>query len=302
MRINIFEKVKYSIPFHYRKEQGMCLLVTLLLCYFVTLSCSNIDESERLIYVPPVEVQRAVLIEDFTGQACVNCPTATAQIHELQQTYGEDNIIAVAIHSGPFAHRRSNMSNDFLSDLGTVQGDEYYLHWGIEAQPGVKINRGAPIYDTRQYAALISEEMKKTSPEYIASIQATINTSEHNSSLEESDFISVDVVPSAIDMPTDTRLQVWMIEDSINVEGGNRNYVQLLPNNASDYNYVHNHVFRASLTQDPYGDYLNTHQTSYSYTLSIPNYWNKNQLSIVVFLWNNTDGVIEVKKTKIINN
>ena len=40
-------------------------------------SCSNIDEDERLIYVKPADVGRAVLIEDFTGQKCVNCPTGT---------------------------------------------------------------------------------------------------------------------------------------------------------------------------------------------------------------------------------
>ena len=113
-------------------------------------ACSNIDEDERLIYVEPAEVNRPVLIEDFTGQACVNCPNATAAIHELQETYGEENVIAVAIHCGPFAHLRSNMGNAFLSDLGTKLGDEYYTHWNIEAQPSVKINRGAPIYDTNQ--------------------------------------------------------------------------------------------------------------------------------------------------------
>ena len=40
-------------------------------------SCSNIDEGDRLIYVKPAEVGRAVLIEDLTGQRCINCPTGT---------------------------------------------------------------------------------------------------------------------------------------------------------------------------------------------------------------------------------
>ena len=35
-------------------------------------SCSNIDEGDRLIYVKPAEVGRAILIEDFTGQKCIN--------------------------------------------------------------------------------------------------------------------------------------------------------------------------------------------------------------------------------------
>ena len=66
-------------------------------------ACSNIDESERLIYVEPAHVARAVLIEDFTGQRCVNCPNAVAEIERLQEAYGEENVIAVGIHSGPLS-------------------------------------------------------------------------------------------------------------------------------------------------------------------------------------------------------
>ena len=36
------------------------------------MACSHIDEDERLIYVKPVAASRNVLIEDFTGQRCVN--------------------------------------------------------------------------------------------------------------------------------------------------------------------------------------------------------------------------------------
>ena len=57
-------------------------------------SCSNIDEGDRLIYVKPAEVGRAVLIEDLTGQRCINCPTGTDIITGIIKTYGEDNVIA----------------------------------------------------------------------------------------------------------------------------------------------------------------------------------------------------------------
>ena len=63
-------------------------------------SCSDLDEQERFVYIKPADAARKVLIEDFTGQRCPNCPKATDEIHHLQETYGEDNIIAVGIHSG----------------------------------------------------------------------------------------------------------------------------------------------------------------------------------------------------------
>ena len=43
-------------------------------------SCNSIDEDDRLIYVAPTAVGRCVLIEDFTGQTCLNCPRAALGI------------------------------------------------------------------------------------------------------------------------------------------------------------------------------------------------------------------------------
>ena len=124
-------------------------------------SCDTVKEEDRLIYVKPAEVNRSVLIEDFTGQRCVNCPTATEEIEKLQEQYG-DAVIAVGIHSGPFGHR-TTMSSARLP-LCTETGDDYYTHWGIEYQPGVKINRGAPIYSSAQYAAVVREALEQTTP------------------------------------------------------------------------------------------------------------------------------------------
>lgn len=63
-------------------------------------ACNEIDSDDRFIYVEPVEVGRKVLIEDFTGQKCINCPAAIDKIEMMVQQYGEENVIAVGIHSG----------------------------------------------------------------------------------------------------------------------------------------------------------------------------------------------------------
>lgn len=252
-------------------------------------ACSNIDEDERLIYVEPAEVNRPVLIEDFTGQACVNCPNATAAIHELQETYGEENVIAVAIHCGPFAHLRSNMGNAFLSDLGTKLGDEYYTHWNIEAQPGVKINRGAPIYDTNQYAAAVANELKKTSTVHFDAVEFSNNA------------VLVDLSSSD---RVEGRLQVWIVEDSINARDPQTKYQQFMPDGSRRQDYVHNHVFRASLTNDAYGEPVTLEAGNKSYTqvfylqgnealANFEHLWQKQNLSAVVFFWNEQQGVMQ---------
>ena len=48
-------------------------------------ACSTqIDEDQRLTYVKPAAVGKNVLLVDFTGQRCINCPTASLEIEKLQ--------------------------------------------------------------------------------------------------------------------------------------------------------------------------------------------------------------------------
>ena len=94
-------------------------------------ACDNISESERY-GKDPVDVQKAknVLIEDFTGQKCINCPKATDVIHELQGLYGEDHVIAVAIHGGALSLPETNPKG-----LATEQGKAYHEHWNVTTWP-----------------------------------------------------------------------------------------------------------------------------------------------------------------------
>ena len=252
-------------------------------------ACSNIDEDERLIYVEPAEVNRPVLIEDFTGQACVNCPNATAAIHELQETYGEENVIAVAIHCGPFAHQKSNMGNAFLSDLGTNLGDEYYKHWDIRAQPTLMINRSSLIDIPQEMPAVVANELKKTSTVHFDAVEFSNNA------------VLVDMSSSD---RVEGRLQVWIVEDSINAKDPQTKYQQFMPDGSRRQDYVHNHVFRASLTNDAYGEPVTLEAGNKSYTQvfylqgneALDNFehlWQKQNLSAVVFFWNEQQGVMQ---------
>ena len=114
--------------------------ITLMLVTLLMAACSHIPEDEQLIYVKPAPVERSVLLEDFTGQRCVNCPLAADEIAKLHEQYGEDAIIAVSIHSGPLGFH----TNPRFLGLATDVGDEYYNHWNLEFQPVGLIDRGAP--------------------------------------------------------------------------------------------------------------------------------------------------------------
>ena len=80
----------------------------------MAVGCDEVDENDRLIYVKPQAVGRNVLIEDFTGQRCVNCPNASEEIARLQREYGADTVIAVGIHSGPFSKSVRGTPYDYI--------------------------------------------------------------------------------------------------------------------------------------------------------------------------------------------
>ena len=247
-------------------------------------ACDNIKEEERLIYVAPAAVARCILIEDFTGQRCVNCPDATEELETLQKTYGADTVIVVGIHSGPFGVK--SMPNPNYQALATDLGDEYYAHWGIEAQPGVMINRhGSPVYDPKQYASFVSTQLKQSTP-------LSLSIENTNAYVENGAIIVVKAKASEL---VAGKLQVWVVEDSIQS-------VQLMPNNNTNLTYIHDHVFRASVTEDIYGDDIqvsNQSESSRQFTIQYGDKWVKNHLYVVAFVYNST-GVIQATRQKIV--
>lgn len=192
-------------------------------------SCSNISEDERLIYIPPVEVERNVLIEDFTGQNCVNCPLATVEIEKLKEAYGEEHVIAVAIHSGPFGlpETRNGLMND--------TGKEYWNKWfdNSTPQPVAIINRSVTSSDYPNWAKPVSDFLASTTDVKIGAYAFY---------LPEQNKVQVSYWPSAATSHA-VNVQVWLTEDGIVA----RQTMPAAMGGGTNRDYVHNHVFRAAV-------------------------------------------------------
>lgn len=61
---------------------------------------------------------KTVLIKDFTGVRCVNCPAAADYAHNLQHQLGEDHIFIMSVHAGYLAQPLGQFP-DFLTEEGT---------------------------------------------------------------------------------------------------------------------------------------------------------------------------------------
>ena len=213
---------------------------------FGLIACDNIAEEERLIYEPLPEVNRSVLIEDFTGQRCVNCPTAADEIQKLQKEYGKDAIIAVGIHGGPMA--------------------VYPNQW-----PMGMVNRGAVCAYT-EWKTHVREELQKKAP---------VNILIDNDFPGEDGVTRVSATIQGVRGSTTGKLQIWIVEDNITA-------IQLMPDGKANQEYVHQHVFRATVNGE-WGEDIKVEEgkkvTTFN-NITIPSDWKRNNLSFVAFVYN----------------
>ena len=260
-------------------------LTTLALTAMLLVACDEISQDERLIYVEPPMVGRAVLIEDYTGQYCVNCPRATQEIERLVEQYGDTTVIAVAIHSGPFGK-----SKGVPSPLYTEVGDMYFNTWGLSAQPTGLIDRlfGSTPFSYTDWAGGVNYEVAFEAP---VAFMTDIDYDEETRNAA----IQVQTVGLDSDLVTG-KLQVWLLEDSIDS-------FQLMPDGSREEHYNHMHVFRASVN-DPWGDQLSVNHGQVAvkqYDIALDPVWVPEHCSVVTFLYDDT-GVKQVAKKKLITN
>lgn len=252
-------------------------------------SCSNIDEGDRLIYVKPAEVGRAVLIEDLTGQRCINCPTGNDIITGIIKTYGEDNVIAVGIHCGPLGFAGNSKRVGLMTDTG----DEYYTHWANGTnlgQPSAIFNRKkgkGPIDNFNNWAAEVG---------LIISEKANLSVNIANAYDAKTRKLTTKVGAFGVNGTVSGKLQVWIVEDGIKA-------MQLMPDGSANQEYIHNHVFRAAVN-GTWGEDITVKEgetTSNDYSYVLPETWNADNISVVAFVYNG-NGVENVAKKHIVEH
>ncbi len=252
-------------------------IIPLLIAYVAIFfsSCANVDEGDRYIKVESSEAKRAVLVEEFTGQKCKNCPKAHEQLAQIQKEYGEDKVIAVCIHASQLAR----------SPLKTKVGEEYYNYWkGGDGLPCAVINRNSGMLSVvAAWAGIINRELQKPT---------SVTLSMKNKYNAANRQLSIDVNALSREK-LDGKLQVWIVEDGIVAK-------QTLGDGSETPNYVHNHVFRAAVN-GTWGTDIALQQNveaKSNFSIQLDAKWNEKNVAIVAFVYNNA-GVLQVVKQHI---
>lgn len=251
------------------KLKNIFALATLGLSF---VACDDIKESERFIPITTeMKTDKVVLIEDFTGMNCINCPNAAEAIKQIQNTYGADKVIAVAVHG-----EMPGLSGPLANALGT----EYYNHWGVETLPIGMVDRQG-LQNHTSWMAKVNERLTAQVTPLSLSLENSFFNSEGTSL-----FVEVDALASA---ELDAKLQVWITES--NIKG-----FQKMPDGSFNFNYVHNHVLRDAVNGawgEPITLEAGVKQTiTYAYELPAGEEWKLENLAVVAFVYNDS-GVIQ---------
>lgn len=268
------------------------LFLSVVACFY---ACDKIEGPyiDENSYIPVMvefeeldfgSVYRKVLIEDYTGHTCVNCPTGHAKLDELHGIYG-DTLVAIGVHAGNFAVPTANMPANFATEVG----NQWCNDFEVQAFPSAIVNRVK--YGSYFFSPVGSWNnaiMQVDRSKLYAAIQLL-------PSGDDSRMIANAKVTIMEDITDPVQLNVLLIEDGI--------VAPQLTATGVVPDYVHNHVLRASFN-GPYGKQLtdngmveNGKAYTRAYALDWNPQWKRENCSLVAILLNmNTKEVLQVEK------
>lgn len=242
---------------------------------------------------------RKILIEDFTGHHCGNCPDAARIAVALHDVYCE-HIVTIAVHMGFFAETESNIDGSYAYDFNTTMGAELDEHFNIDPTglPAGMINR------TELNSEIIVGRNKWGSAvEALVSIAPDMHIGISNSYNSATRTVSTEVTSEFLNNLAGTyNLVVVLTEDSI--INWQKDYS--LPSGQQDVSdYVHRHVLRQSLN-GTWGEEIASGSVSSgssftnSFSITLPAEWDESHCAIVAYVRETTSHeIVQVEESKI---
>ncbi|NCF57307.1 MAG: Omp28-related outer membrane protein [Bacteroidetes bacterium] len=179
-----------------------------------------------------IQTGRVVLVEDFTGHRCKNCPKAGKAIKALDSLYGL-SVVGLAIHAGP--SNFTGVTTDYPTDFTTTTGEDLATFFNIFALPlGMVQRMDYPNSQQKSYTAWTS----LTAGELALGTEALFQLKASFDSLSDVAVLDVNVSMSQASSHG-IALAIYLKESGIIPP-------QLMPNNTRNLTYRHNNVYRAA--------------------------------------------------------
>jgi len=257
---------------------------TLIALLLVGMSACDIVDEPVCLDCQAAESQNKVLLEDFTGHRCGNCPRAHEQLETLEDTYG-DNLIVLGVHAGGFANLLAPAG--YTADYKTPMGNDLEAYYDAD-------NEGLPVGMVNRRTWPDGKVLQK-----FASWGSQISTI-----LNETPKVSVDI-EAEYDGPSQT-LEVEVDLIYFEAAGANQQLVVVVTEDSiyskqTDYDhpdgyipqYHHKHMLRGSITTGTWGESVKAGAIaagegfSTDYQIPWPAEWDINNCHIVAYVLDN---------------
>lgn len=252
-----------------------------------TVGLVNNDTNNNLGYQ-----QKIVLIEEFTGVTCNNCPKAAEEIKAIEGLY-PGRLVAVGIHASNFAVPTTSYPDDFR----TVAGIAIYDFANPFGVPSGLIDRkdqggGAFAKPYSNFGSEVQEILKKDTADISITTTAVTDVT--------AGTVSINVTfknQKALTNSPDLFWVAYLTESNIIAP-------QKQPDNTKKSDYKHDHVLRTAAngafgTNVNLGTAINA-TAQVTGTLNVQSNWVISNCEVVIFIYDkNTYEVIQAKGTKL---
>lgn len=231
----------------------------------------------------PTPQERIVVVEDFSGVACNNCPKGNQVVADLIEEH-DGRVIGMTLHAGNFALPRPENVDTFL----TPETTELSTFLNVLGYPSAAIDRiqypnefSISVPQTNAWAGYTEERMEIAPPVNVEII------SEYDKDIKR--FTATIKATYTQDMPDESahNISIFLLESGI-IDLQDTNDTDAFPSGKIE-NYEHNHVVRdmmtpASGTLLTSGPFVAGLTVEKKYTMLLKEKWNSENMNIVAFV------------------
>lgn len=271
-----------------KKISFKIIIVVLTIAFFIKCdfvhNANPVLEPSATINLDTTKVYRKILIEDYTGHKCGNCPRAADTLNYLHHKYG-DKIVSLAVHAGGFA----TVNPNYPTDLRSTSGNDYDNAFGFATagNPNGLVNREGYLPTDAIDFIKAYPVWESTALTYFPKL-ADFKIEIKNTFNTNNNVLNTDVTIKALsNLNGNYKLVILLSEDSI--IGEQLDYEKPVGSQKIT-DYVFNHVLRGAINST-WGDDVfttevvknNSVSKSYSYVLNTS--YKSNHCHVIAYIY-----------------
>ncbi len=244
----------------------------------------SIPADKRYTPIPNSKPVRSVLIEEYTGENCLNCPNGHVAIEAIEELYNTPEnleqgvgVVVVGIHIPNWG--RTVEKGGFITPEAESLTPE-----GVNP-PQAMVNRTSGLLDRNGWAKSVKDII--ATPTRVTFVNSLLAE-------KQGDSMTISGTVHSVENFADARLHVWVVEDNIVSR-------QRQPDGSIVGDYVHMNVFRGCVNSVKGSEFAlkRNADRSFSFTYPIDSNWKPANLRVVAFVETPSFGVMNVTQNNL---